>query len=163
MDAKVDSHTLGAFNTGEFAIQEDLRSYEEKVGIFKWDTYELFSLNAIKILKSLSDEVEIRREQGFEIVFVGAAAKAMTVINSCPIRPDRFVDESPLKIGLHAPGVGTVIESLESCSTLDRPAFFVITAWNFRQELTSKLLAIGVPKGSIFYAYFPKPEVFLQL
>jgi len=42
---------------------------------------------------------------------------------------------------------------------LARPAFFVITAWNFRQELTTKLRTIGVPQGSIFYSYFPRPEV----
>jgi len=107
----------------------------------------------------LGDEVARRREQGFEVVFVGAAAKAMTVVNAGGIRPDRFLDESPLKIGLHAPGIRTLIEGLDACREFTRPAFFVLTAWNFRQELAAKLRAVGVPKGSVFYSYFPRPEV----
>jgi hypothetical protein len=66
------------------------------------------------------------------MVLVSAAAKAMTVINASDIKSDRFLDGSPLKIGLYAPGVGTLIEGLDICRHLKRPAFFVITAWNFR-------------------------------
>jgi hypothetical protein len=110
-------------------------------------------------VQSLSEEIERRREQGFEVVFVGAAAKAMTVVNAGDIHPDRFLDESPLKIGLYAPGIGTLIEGLNAVQQITRPAFFVITAWNFRQELASKLRSLGVPSGSVFYSYFPKPEV----
>jgi hypothetical protein len=33
---------------------------------------------------------------------------------------------------------------------------FVLSAWNFRHELADKLRRIGVPEGSVFYAYFPQ-------
>lgn len=157
--APANANLLGAFSSGEFAITEDLREYEMKIRLFEWGTYEAFSLHAREVIEGLREEVKRRRAQGFEIVFVGAAAKAMTVINAGAIQPDRFIDENELKIGLRAPGVGTLIEGLHVCQQLSRPAFFVITAWNFRRELVAKLRKLGVPQGSVFYSYFPKPEL----
>ena len=157
--APADTPLFGAFRDGDFAIAEDLRVYETRIKLFEWSTYVAFRSHAKAVVKSLGEEVDRRREQGFEVVFVGAAAKAMTVVNAGRIRPDRFLDESLLKIGLHAPGIGTLIEGLDACQLITRPAFFVITAWNFRQELVAKLRSLGVPKGSVFYSYFPKPEV----
>ncbi len=82
----------------------------------------------------------------------------MTVINACGIRPDRFLDESSLKIGSYPPGIDVKIESLNVCGELTQPTFFIITAWNFKAEIIAKLNHIGVPQGSIFYSYFPKME-----
>lgn len=159
-DAPAEASLLGAFSEGEFSIDEDLPTYETQIRLFDWDTYDAFCTHAKEVVGSLGEEVARRREQGFEVVFVGAAAKAMTVVNTGGIRPDRFLDENPLKIGLYAPGIRTLIEGLDACRQLTRPTFFVITAWNFRQELAAKLRALGVPQGSVFYSYFPKPAVF---
>ncbi len=158
-DAPASDVLRGAFRDGDFAIAEDLPTYEQQIRLFDWATYDAFRAHAKAVVQNLGDEVKRRREQGFEVVFVGAAAKAMTVVNAGAIQPDRFLDESPLKIGLHAPGIGTRIEGLDACKQLTKPAFFVITAWNFRHELAAKLRAVGVPEGSVFYSYFPKPEV----
>ncbi len=158
-NAPAESSILNAFREGDFAIAEDLAVYESQIKVFDWSTYEAFGNHANTVVKSLGEEVKLRREQGFEIVFVGAAAKAMTVVNAGGIRPDRFLDENPLKIGLHAPGIGTLIEGIDVCQKLTRPTFFVITAWNFRHELASKLRSLGVPLGSIFSSYFPRPEL----
>ncbi|MFN3861643.1 MAG: methyltransferase domain-containing protein [Roseateles sp.] len=158
-DAPASASLLGAFRDGDFAIAEDLATYEAQIQLYDWRTYDTFRSHAKAVVDNLGQEVARRREQGFDVVFVGAAAKAMTVVNAGNIRPDRFLDESPLKIGLHAPGIGTRIEGLDACRQLTRPAFFVITAWNFRHELAAKLRAVGVPQGSVFYSYFPKPEV----
>lgn len=115
-----------------------------------------FGSHANVVVQSLREEIARRREQGFVIVFVGAAAKAMTVVNAGNIQPDLFLDESPLKIGLHAPGIGTLIEGFDACQKLTRPAFFVITAWNFREELAAKIRASNILQGSILYSYFPR-------
>jgi hypothetical protein len=158
-DAPANAALLGAFSKGDFAIAEDLSGYEAKIRLFDWATYDAFRAHASSVVQSLGEEVARRRKDGFEVVFVGAAAKAMTVINAGGIRPDRFLDENPLKIGLHAPGIGTLIEGIEACREINRRAFFVITAWNFRDELAAKLRAIGIPQGSIIYSYFPSPAV----
>ena len=144
-----------AFSEGSFAIHEGLADYEERVGLYQWDIYERFAARAVQTLKDVAQAVRSHEARGFEIVFVGAAAKAMTLINAAGIWPTRFLDENPLKIGLHAPGCGTRIEPLEVCRLLHKPALFVLAAWNFRHELAEKLKAHGVPQGSVFYAYFP--------
>lgn len=151
---------MESFGRGHFSIAEDLSEYEKKIRLYDWETYDKFRDSAHVLLRRLADEVQRRRQHGFEVVFVGAAAKAMTVLNAGDIKPDRFLDENPLKIGTYAPGIGTLIEDLRVCSELTRPTFFVITAWNFREELATKLRSLGVPKDSVFYSYFPRTEVF---
>ncbi|MDQ0041822.1 class I SAM-dependent methyltransferase [Variovorax boronicumulans] len=158
-EASAPPSVRGAFSTGDFAIDEGLAAYEERVNLYQWDIYERFATRATQTLKDVAEAVRQHEVRGFEIVFVGAAAKAMTLINAAGIRPTRFLDENPLKIGLHAPGCGTLIEPLETCRRLDKPALFVLSAWNFRHELAQKLEALGVPEGSSFYAYFPKAGI----
>ncbi len=157
-DATLSDAVRGAFRDGEFAIDERLEQYEQDIRLFDWAIYDTFRAHAGAVVRDLQEAVQRHREQGYEVVFVGAAAKAMTVVNAGHIQPDRFLDESPLKIGLHAPGIGTRIEGLADCKTLSKPAFYVITAWNFRHELVSKLRAVGVPAKSVFYSYFPTPQ-----
>jgi SAM-dependent methyltransferase len=150
---------IAAFSTGEFGIPEDLRGYEQKIELYEARTYERFERKAKKVLHDLVKTVQAFRAQGQKIAFVGAAAKAFTVVNACGIRPDHLLDEAPMKIGKFAPGVGTLIEPLDTARSFTEPTLFVITAWNFRKELKAKLLAYGVPAGSAFYSYFPQPEL----
>lgn len=157
-DAPASPGFRDAFTTGEFALDEDLVAYEERIGLFDWGTYERFGQTAREVVQRVVTMVEQQRAAGLEIVFVGAAAKAMTLVNAGAIKPDLFLDENPLKIGLFAPGSGTRIEALEACAKLTKPAFFVFSAWNFRYELAAKVRAAGVPEGSVFYSYFPEAE-----
>lgn len=157
-DAPIAVGFRDAFMVGDFAIDEDLIAYEERVKLFDWETYEQFGQTAGEVMQRVVSIVEQQRAAGREIVFVGAAAKAMTLVNACRIKPDLFLDENPLKIGLFAPGSGSRIEALEACAKLSKPAFFVFSAWNFRYELAAKVRAVGVPEGSVFYSYFPEAE-----
>jgi hypothetical protein len=102
--------------------------------------------------------VAIYRKQGYLIAFVGAAAKAMTVINAAQVTPDYFYDEAELKISRYPPGLQVAIKPLTDCARLQSKTLFVITAWNFKDELMKKIRTIGVPENSLFYFYFPKPE-----
>ncbi len=146
------------FMLGDFAIIEDLYAYEKSAKLFDWETYEHFGRTARKIVDSVVAIVAEQRRLGRKIVFVGAAAKAMTLVNACNIKPDLFIDENPLKIGLNAPGSGTRIEAMAACGKLNSETFFVFSAWNFRYELAAKVRAEGVPAGSVFYSYFPSAE-----
>ena len=152
------SSAMNAFKQGTFAIDEDLRNYEQSIKLFEYTTYERFRNQALDVIKTVKTTVEEYRALNYDIVFVGAAAKAMTLLNAAEIKPDFFLDESPHKIGLYAPGCGNLIEPLTAAKKGKRPALFVLSAWNFRYELTEKLLAVGVPENSKFYAYFPKPH-----
>ena len=149
-----------AFNSGDFFIDDDVLEYENQIKLYDSETYTKFTIQARQILADLVTVVNEHQNNGFDVVFVGAAAKAMTVINAAGITPKVFLDESPLKIGLHAPGCGSLIDALEVVSTFDKPTLFIISAWNFRYELAAKLKKLGVPEGSIFFSYFPKPQTF---
>jgi SAM-dependent methyltransferase len=142
---------------GEFGLDEDLQAYEQRVGLFGPEVYDRFRERAAAVMDRARAVVDEHRSGGFEIVFVGAAAKALTLINAAGIVPDRLLDESPLKIGTHAPGCACLVEPLQAAGAIARPALFVLSAWNFRHELTRKLRDIGVPEGSRFHAYLPEP------
>jgi len=142
---------------GEFGLDEDLEAYERRVGLYGPEVYERFRARAEAVMDRARAVVGEHRGDGFEIVFVGAAAKALTLMNAAGIVPDRLLDESPLKIGSYAPGCGCLVEPLQAASSGARPALFVLSAWNFRHELTRKLRDIGVPEGSRFHAYLPEP------
>ena len=49
------------------------------------------------------------------------------------------------------------ITDLQSVKYLAKKTLFIITAWNFKNELIEKLTSNGVPKGSKLFVYFPKP------
>ena len=147
------------FNSEPFGITEKLEKYEAKINLFQRSTYNEFSAKAISVLSLLKSDITQFRSKGFDIVFVGAAAKAMTVINAAGILPDYFLDEAPLKIGLYPPGITIKIEDFESCKKFLKPTLFIITAWNFRNEIYEKMRKIGIPKGSVIYTYFPKREL----
>jgi len=148
-----------AFVGEPFGILESLEDYEFRINLFQRSGYDAFSIQANRILNDLNTDIAEFKSKGFDIVFVGAAAKAMTVINAISFAPDYFVDEAPLKIGLYPAGIPTKIKSFEFLKKLERPALFVITAWNFKREISEKITKIGIPKGSVIYSYFPKKEL----
>ncbi len=150
--------SFAAFQRGEFGINEDLIGYEHKVGLFDEAIYEKFALSAHGVIDGVKKVVDEHKAQGFNVAFVGAAAKAITVLNAAKISPDHLLDEAPLKIGLFAPGCNTLVEPLTAAANWNQPTLFILSAWNFRVELSSKLAKIGVPAGSKFYAYFPQPH-----
>ncbi|MBT8564062.1 class I SAM-dependent methyltransferase [Polynucleobacter paneuropaeus] len=148
-----------AFRTEPFGIIENLEDYETEINLYERYTYDEFSAEANKILNNLKVDIAQFRSKGFDIIFVGAAAKAMTVINAIGVVPDYFLDEAPLKVGLYPPGIPIKIENFEICRKLDKPSLFIITAWNFKEEISEKIRKIGIPKGSMIYSYFPKSEL----
>jgi SAM-dependent methyltransferase len=147
------------FTQGEFGINESLYDYEKKIGLFTDETYTKFSSKANNVIQSLTDTVNHHKKSGYKIVFVGSAAKALTIINSAKIKPDYILDESPLKIGLYAPGCNTLVESLSKAQSIEDPCLFIISAWNFKTELVNKLTSGGISIGSKFYAYFPNAQL----
>ena len=156
--------SFSAFQIGEFGIAEDLLDYESNAGLFSERTYLKFAVAARQVIEGLSEVVREHQVLGFKIAFVGAAAKAITVLNAANIKPDHLLDESPLKIGLFAPGCNTIVEPLTVVKEWgDNKTLFIISAWNFRSELTNKLSRLGVPPGSKFYAYFPQPHWLAQI
>lgn len=147
-----------SFRQGEFGIAEDLLEYENRVRLYDAATYEKFSIAAHAVIDGVKNVVAQHKAAGYQVAFVGAAAKAITLLNAGRIKPDHLLDESPLKIGFYAPGCNVAVEPLTAVTSWNQPTLFIMSAWNFRIEMSGKLAKIGVPNGSKFYAYFPEPQ-----
>lgn len=146
---------LDAFAQGPFALAQSLQAYEQQAGLYGPSAYETFAARAAGTLQGLSQHVAEQRAAGRHIAFVGAAAKAMVVLHATGIEPDFIFDEAPQKIGRYPAGIATPVSALQACARMQRPACFVLSAWNFRDELVHKIRACGPPAGSRYFTYFP--------
>tara|TARA_Y100001980_G_C14555180_1_gene343186 strand:+ start:2024 stop:3274 length:1251 start_codon:yes stop_codon:yes gene_type:complete len=149
---------INSFSSGDFFINENLSDYEKSINLYSFDTYKKFSDESKKIIKSFENVIKEYKMNNYKIAFVGAAAKAMTIINSTNIEPDYFYDEAKMKVNMYPPGINIRIDPLTNCSQLNSKTLFIITAWNFKNELIEKIKKINPSLNSKFFTYFPKPE-----
>lgn len=131
--------------------------------------YDKFQERAEQTVRALQEQINNYRLMGYRIVGVGAAAKAMTVLNFGKIRLDYIVDENPLKIGKYSPGMNIPIAPFDALKREPEKCLFVFTAWNFADELARKLVTLrrigpsddrvrGPRRGDVGYCYFPEPR-----
>jgi 2-polyprenyl-3-methyl-5-hydroxy-6-metoxy-1,4-benzoquinol methylase len=148
---------LAALDEGRFAVRSsvlaDLVTFLS--GRDPMSLYSEFAQAARRRLAATASEIEQRRAEGFEIVLVGAAAKAITFARAGGIRPDRVLDEAPDKIGRWVPGLDVRIERLAAAGTSSNRALFVLSAWNFADELARKVRSTQAGPAD-FLVYFPE-------
>ena len=90
----------------------------------------------------------------------GAAAKAVVFINFAGLVPDFIVDDSPLKQGRFLPGCNVpILSSDDACVSDPSPMLWIITAWNFRDEITARLRKRRGQVRDQFMVYFPEIEI----
>ena len=119
-----------------------------------------FSVDAVERMKNMRHEIETSRRTGLKIVAVGAAAKGITFLRAAGLDLDLLVDEAPDKVGKWVSGLDLQVSPLSAVSGLG-PSLFIISAWNFADELSSKIRAISQSSeiGSKFIVYFPSITV----
>jgi hypothetical protein len=116
-----------------------------------------FGKNAYGVRDTLNTTIRELRNDGYTIVGLGAAAKAMTAINFGKFNIDVILDENALKVGLLTPGMNipildfTYLKSIEPSSKVA----FLLTAWNFEAELRQKVKRHRDNKDDVFIKYFP--------
>jgi len=143
-------------NTNSTYVQNHIAVEREK-GLLNLKTYEEYSKNVNYSVKQFGDTVRQFRNEGYKIIGYGAAAKGMTVLNFTNVKLDLIIDDNPLKHNLYTPGMNIQIlpqSALEEYS-LDDKIVFVPLAWNFFNEIKSKILKIRQSKNDIFLMYFP--------
>lgn len=113
-----------------------------------------FQARALETCRSLRSIAGLARDAGRAVVLVGAAAKAITVLQVSGMQPDIVVDEAPLKIGKHIPGESMRILALDAVAEIEAPCIFIIGAWNFRAELKTKI-AKRRTADDLVLTYFP--------
>lgn len=121
-------------------------------------TYRAWADNVDQLLIRLKEQIDEYRGFGYHVVGYGAAAKGMTLLNASGIQLDAVVDDNKLKQGLYCPG--TTIPVVSSNYIAEIPAddlvVFVPLAWNFYNEIVSKIRAIRSSDKDMFVRYFPE-------
>lgn len=111
--------------------------------------------------KNLTDEFlkkcETFREQGYELVGYGAAAKGNTLLNYAGVSLDFIIDDNPLKQGKFSPGLSIPIVGIgELDKFANKKILFVPLAWNVYTEIKNKILARRQNTNDRFIRYFPE-------
>jgi len=131
---------------------------EENIGKHSIEFYKKFAENSIKVTSDLKKCLDLKRKEGYTIVGYGAAAKGMTLLNFGQINLDFIVDDNPLKHDLLTPGMNIPIKSTDALK-INKKMCIVPLAWNFYDEIISKVQAQRNNAEDVFVRYFPQLEL----
>ncbi len=114
---------------------KDLISEEEKFGIKKFKTYQIFGDKINKIRLNVINNLKKLKQKHKQIVGYGAPAKATTALNYFNITKeiDFIVEDNKLKQGKFVPGVKIPIFSKNKIK--DPNCTILVLAWNFFEEI----------------------------
>ncbi len=135
---------------------------ERQQGLMSLETYDKYQANAQLIITDFNDMIERYREiHDFQIVGYGAAAKGMTFLNACNAKMDYVIDDNPLKQGLYTPAGSSPIRSCDELSLVpdDVKILFVPLAWNYFDEIQSRIKSVRNNPNDRYLKYFPKVTV----
>jgi len=140
---------------------ENIINVEKLRGLQTKKTYDDYREKVYDIANSFKNALERNRELGYKIVGYGAAAKGMTFLNFTDERLDYIVDDNPLKQNLYTPGTNIKIKSAESLKehSNDDKILFVPLAWNFYDEIKTRILKVRDNENDKFLRYFPSVKV----
>jgi 2-polyprenyl-3-methyl-5-hydroxy-6-metoxy-1,4-benzoquinol methylase len=141
---------------------ENIINTESQLGLYSIDTYKKWRTNIIQNTKVLKNMLVHYKENHYQLIGYGAAAKGNTLLNYMDIKLDLIVDDNPLKHNLFTPGTNIIIKDSIVLKDIpyDQPVLFIPLAWNFFEEIREKILLIRHNKNDMFVKYFPTVEVF---
>jgi len=129
--------------------------------LLKKQTYDKWSNTAKDLSELFLTKCEAYRSNGYILVGYGAAAKGNTLLNYTNVCLDYIVDDNPLKQNTFSPGQNIPVVSsklIKTFSDQDK-ILFVPLAWNFFDEIKSKILNIRKHSNDRFLKYFPEVQV----
>ena len=131
-------------------------NYEIQTGIYKIDTYFTYSENIYKWKIELINLLKNKTN----LVGVGASAKGITILNflnddlhNNNIVINYIIDENKLKIGKKINSVNVEIHDFNKIKEIDDTIYFILFAWNFKDELINKINKIRT--NNVFINLFP--------
>lgn len=142
----------------------DLVSYmlklEREQGLHNAETYVEYAHKCRQVVQDLKDTITAYRAEGYVIAGYGAAAKGMTLLNYGNIALDFIIDDNPLKQELFTPGMHIPVVSVKILEEVeDLNVAFVPLAWNFFDEIRTKIKNHRDHSDDVFIKYFPKISI----
>ena len=148
-----------SLNKLQYSNLEENLIEEENKGLYNKNTYIEFSNKSKEIINNLNETIKILKEQGYNIIGYGAAAKGMTLLNFGNMKLDMIIDDNELKHNLYTPGTNIVIKGIDELKNIDNKIAFIPLAWNFYNEIYNKIKNIRKNDDDIFIKYFPKIKI----
>lgn len=108
-------------------------------------TFQRFRERAEQVRVQLRTLVEGLVDDGHSVWTYGATAKGNTQLNYAGLTHETIpycVDNTPMKRGKYLPGSGIEVID-EDAALADPPDFFLLTAWNYQEEIIAKVRATG--------------------
>ena len=149
----------------------NLIEMERKAGLYTEETYIRYAERANEIAKELKNTLSGLRTHfshqtkhpRSDHIFVGygAAAKGMTLLNYTGIKLDYIIDDNPMKQGKFTPGssIPIVGANIMDDWKTNTAVVFVPLAWNFFDEIRSKIKERRDNPYDLFVRYFPEVRV----
>ena len=120
------------------------------------ETLKKFASNAFNLKKELKKTIQNANKKGELIYTYGATAKGNTLLNFVGLTNKEInycVDSTNIKQGKYLPGSKIKIVN-EDFSRLNPPSHFLLTAWNYKDEIINKVRKMG-NLDSTFIIPFP--------
>ena len=137
---------------------DDVLRLERGHALQDLQTYDVYAQKCYGVLEQLKDAIREYRIN-YRIVGYGAAAKGMTLINAGNLYFDFVIDDNPMKQGKYCPGSHIPVVSIDELDKYeDESIIFIPLAWNFFDEISSKIKAKRDNPNDKFLKYFPKVE-----
>ena len=85
----------------------------------------------------------------------------MTLLNFANIALDYVIDDNPLKQNLYTPGMNIPIYGVDKLLELNQQdkVLFVPLAWNFFEEIKTRIKTKRNVNSDLFVKYFPNIEI----
>jgi len=134
---KVSAEDKISSAVGKYTLQEDL--------LLTPSAFQHFVENTWRIKDTLSRLITGLRDGGWTIYTYGATAKGNTLLNFIGLTDQEIkycVDSTPLKQGKYLPKSNVKVISEEE-SQENPPDYFLLTAWNYRDEIVNKVRQAG--------------------
>jgi len=145
----------GTYDVDESVAQ--VREGEREIALNSSTHLDEFAESVHSNRRALTDLLTDLRSEGNRIVGVGAAAKGMSLLNSCRVGPelvDYIAETNEFKIGKYTPGTHIPIVDEEEMFD-DDPEYALLLAWNLKDILIPKIKEKGFNGRFIL----PNPEV----
>ncbi len=131
-------------------------AYELQQGLYEDDLYRKFTEIVVNKVSEVKHIIKEHKEKGFLIVLFGASAKGNTFINFAGIKLDYIFDDTPQKINKFSPAGGCKVSNPRIFSEINKPALIIISAWNFADEILSRIKTLRHNHHDSFLTYYPE-------
>lgn len=140
---------------------KNLIDLEKSYGLLSSKLYKTYETNVNNIVDEFKKLITYYRENNYKIIGYGAAAKGNTFLNFADVKLDYIIDDNRLKQGLYTPGTNVEIVDvfiLNTYKDTDK-ILFIPLAWNFFDEIKSRILKVRDNSNDLYVKYFPKVTV----